>query len=72
MKTKIKALVIEVLAELILGESVDCDDCLISNKFGGVSERFKELVLKTSDRVKPTVGSNPTLSAMYAVSYRQV
>lgn len=30
---------------------------------GGVSERLKELVLKTSDARKGTVGSNPTPSA---------
>ncbi len=30
---------------------------------GGLSERFMELVLKTSDGVKPTVSSNLTPSA---------
>lgn len=30
--------------------------------YGEVSERFKELVLKTSDSLR-AVGSNPTLSA---------
>ncbi len=30
---------------------------------GEMSERFKELVLKTSDAGNGTVGSNPTLSA---------
>ena len=38
---------------------VDCD--LVS--FGGVSEWFKEPVLKTGDPRKGTVGSNPTPSA---------
>ena len=32
--------------------------------YGGVSERLKELVLKTSDGRKSTVGSNPTPSAI--------
>ena len=32
--------------------------------YGEMSERFKELVLKTSDP-KRAVGSNPTLSARY-------
>ena len=38
---------------------VDCD--LVSS--GGVSEWFKEPVLKTGDPRKGTVGSNPTPSA---------
>ena len=33
--------------------------------FGEVSERLKELVSKTSVGVSPTVGSNPTLSALF-------
>ena len=40
--------------------------CLCYNNYtlsGGVSERFKELVLKTSDALAGTVGSNPTPSA---------
>ena len=32
-------------------------------KYGGLSEWFMELVLKTSDGVKPTVSSNLTASA---------
>ncbi len=35
---------------------------IISVTYGEMSERFKELVLKTSDP-KRAVGSNPTLSA---------
>ena len=34
------------------------------NRLGEMSERFKEPVLKTGD-VKASVGSNPTLSAIY-------
>lgn len=34
--------------------------------YGEMSERFKELVLKTSDP-KRAVGSNPTLSASFSV-----
>ena len=33
--------------------------------YGELSERFKELVLKTSDTFAGTVGSNPTLSATH-------
>ena len=42
---------------------VDCD--LVSS--GGVSEWFKEPVLKTGDPRKGTVGSNPTPSARILV-----
>gem|GEM_PF-6702763 len=34
-----------------------------NRRYGEVSERFKELVLKTSDTCKGTKGSNPFLSA---------
>ena len=40
-------------------------EMLILVKYGELSERFMELVLKTSDGRKPTVGSNPTLSAIF-------
>ena len=35
----------------------------VVNKYGGLSERFMELVLKTSDRRKSAQGSNPWPSA---------
>ena len=35
--------------------------------YGKVSEWFKELVLKTSDALRSTVGSNPTLVASFSV-----
>ena len=35
-----------------------------------MSERFKEPVLKTGD-VKASVGSNPTLSAIFSMTFRR-
>ena len=49
MKTKIKALVIEVLAELILGESVDCDDCLIKEIMEVLMEKFTRLKMSKDE-----------------------
>ena len=39
--------------------------CIMQNKNGELSERFKEPVLKTGDRGDSAVGSNPTLSAKF-------
>ena len=35
--------------------------------FGGVSERFKEAVLKTVELLPGSVGSNPTLSVSFII-----
>ena len=51
--------------EFLLTSAQACDNITphFEESIGEMSERFKELVLKTSDVGNGTVGSNPTLSA---------